>query len=180
MSDPQYMAWLDLETTGTNQFSDEILEIGIVVTDLDLNALAVLSQVVHPSPLAEAQMSNTVREMHTTNGLLDACRFGKEIEVVDSECSEWLKKECGATHVILAGSGVAHFDRRFLAELMPLTEKRFTYWSLDVGVLRRAMRYAGVSLPENPNEAKPHRALDDARLHLDEYRQWKTMLGGLR
>lgn len=34
---------------------------------------------------------------------------------------------------ILCGSGVSHFDRRFLAEHMPRLTKWFRYYSIDVG-----------------------------------------------
>ena len=70
--------------------------------------------------------------------------------------------------VHLAGSGVAAFDRPFLARHMPQLHAYLHYAPIDVGVLRRTWQmWTGNDLV-TVNQDKTHRALDDARCHLAE------------
>jgi oligoribonuclease (3'-5' exoribonuclease) len=78
---------------------------------------------------------------------------------------------------ILCGSGVSHFDRRFLAEHMPRLTKWFRYYSIDVGVLRRSLELIGRTDALLSKQDKAHRALADARYHLEEMRHIKSVLG---
>lgn len=167
--------WCDLETTGLNvSAGGTILEFGMILTDARLERLELEgSWVVRPDDWPETPMPANVAAMHTRNGLLAAVDSdGLRLAEVDEYVAAMLDQHTVDGKIALAGSGVSHFDGRFIRALMPETAKRLTYWSYDVGVVRRFLRdLCGVPIPD-PSDEKPHRALDDIRLHLAEARTY--------
>lgn len=114
-----HLLWLDLETTGTDETKDSIIEIGCVLTDADLNEIGTFTMYVEPTDEALGRLlrNEVVREMHAANGLLDliADPDGAAVRPHEaaSELLGWLDSH-SVGKVAIAGSGVAHFDRRFL------------------------------------------------------------------
>jgi oligoribonuclease len=168
----------DLETTGSDETTENILEVGIVITDANLEEIDAQSWVLFDDGDKLSTAADVVQEMHQANGLAALLPFGQpQIEVE----AEWISelRRFGKKHdFVLAGSGVSHFDRRFIAHHMPRLLKWFRYYNIDVGVLRRSMRLIGREdlLMPFSQERKPHRALEDARLHLEEIRFIKKAL----
>jgi oligoribonuclease len=120
-----------------------------------------------------------VQEMHDVNGLWDDLSLAtKTVDEVDAEAAEWLEELCGRSHVALSGSGVSHFDLRFIREYMPKLDDRLTYWTFDVGVMRRICHLAGRPdlTPDWGETDKTHRALDDALVHANELRHYTALL----
>lgn len=167
-SNPHYV-WCDLETTGTDEENDPIIELAMVITDTDLNELTHRSWVLNDNGrLASAKA--IVREMHEKNGLALEVGKGLSSVVVEAEAVALLS-EYGKPHgFILCGSGVSHFDRRFLEQQMPKLNKWFRYYQIDVGILRRTLCLIGREDLLMPAKGKAHRALADAQLHLAELR----------
>jgi len=173
------IAVLDLETTGSEVEKDEIIEVGIVFKSWpDWETLLTVSEVVMPSDTAFVRMmkKDVVRKMHLENGLIDDIVAGG-VSVAQAEDNildalnvmlEPRVKNVAEMfeHIPLSGSGVSHFDRPFLKKYMPNLSARFTYWHLDVGSTRRMYDLAGV--PGASDDAKTHRALDDAMVHADQ------------
>ena len=169
--------WLDLETTGSNEIEDVILELGVVITDAELTELDRASWVLNDDGCLQAA-PDVVKEMHAINGLAYELADGMTAAEVETEFVALLKRHGKKHDFVLAGSGVSHFDRRFLQAEMPKALKWFRYYSIDVGILRRTLRMIGredLSLPFD-QEDKKHRALDDALLHLEELRYVKKAL----
>lgn len=183
MSDRLY-AWLDLETTGSDERRDAILEIGIAISDATFQPIATFERIIHCSQHARDAAPMRVREMHDANGLWTAALASPhEVDEVDREATAWLASFAPADYagrgqyqLILAGSGVGHFDSRFLRQHMPATERRLTYWPMDVGVIRRFLPLAGFDVPP-AEDGKPHRALADALHHMEEMRLYLGMVG---
>ncbi len=181
-----HLLWLDLETTGSDETAgDCIIEVGCVLTTHDLEEVSEFSHVVQPEPLGLGRMlqNEVVRTMHETNGLLADVLDAKDedkIHHVTREILTWLQ-ECGAEQgkLVLAGSGVGHFDRRFIKRWMPQLDKAMRYWCIDIGVVRRAYQmwatvpYETTERGQHPG--KTHRALDDARCHLEEARAFARL-----
>lgn len=187
------ICWLDLETTGTDERAPlaSILEIGVVLTTADpsLSIIDEWEAVVHrhDDELADA-CDEYVTNMHKSSGLWDLVTdysHASPMTLVRDTAQEWLNAHHPSKeHVILAGSGVGHFDSRWLAVHMPDFRKRFTYWSLDVGVLRRWGQFLNVEIPEvsaleGTDGLVPHRALDDAYAALAQARWWVDRFGAL-
>lgn len=183
-----YALWLDLETTGLSEFADRVLEVGWVLTRVEpgFPEVAWGEERILDTPylvLERLIRDDVVREMHTANGLLGELRTdgGVPSAVADGRIVDAILAHAGTRPVALAGSGVAHFDRRFLAVYLPRLHHRLTHYALDVGVVRRFRAIAGID-PVYPG-AKAHRALADALAALDEARRYTAELvpaGGAR
>jgi|HubBroStandDraft_2_1064218.scaffolds.fasta_scaffold18594_6 oligoribonuclease len=184
MSD-EFLLWMDLETTGTDEHKDEILEVACVLTDSNLAELSSYETTIwpdgwdHDDGLPET-IDSYVFQMHTKNGLWEDCaQQGITLAQAQHDIAIRLRLT-GRPQYVLAGSGVSHFDRRFLDAQMPLVTEWLKYYSIDVGVLRRTLRLIGCGdlVPDGP-ENKAHRAMADIRSHLDELRHYKRELGEL-
>ena len=177
---PDHLLWLDLETTGSDESKDCIIEVGAILTTEDLEPLAELDWVISPTDEALGRLlrNDVVRAMHEANGLLKFVLDGVGMKPHDAakDLLRWLEDN-GAKQgrVALAGSGVAHFDRRFLDRYMPQVTNYLRYWVIDVGVIRRAHGMWVGSEVSTANDAKTHRALDDARCHLAEARAFRDL-----
>lgn len=180
LRDSPVIAWFDLETTGSAD-DDRIIEVGFTLTDRQLVPQASLRFVAKPRNYRRlrARMDPVVVEMHTANGLLDDVeRLGESIAFADERIAALLKEYNGSNHTPFAGSGVGHFDRKFIKAEMPQTNKRLTYWPLDIGVLRRWFVLWGIEAPESAMaaQAKTHRAPDDIFEHIKEARAYREHL----
>src|SRR6478672_7122555 len=181
MRTPDHLLFTDLETTGLDPSRDDIVEAAFLLTTTDLTVIRELRTLVRPSRPALDRMlaDDDLVLMHTVNGLLPAlgvtARRAPEVfpeEVRSPARAEGLVLDLlhthrvGAGQVHLAGSGVAAFDKPFLARHMPRLHGRLHYAPIDVGVLRRTWQmWTGADLV-TANQDKTHRALDDARCHL--------------
>lgn len=213
------LAWLDLETTDTNETlrHSAILEVGVVFTWFDLQPIyeddstecfvinpgldrdkqSFIDEYDLPNRLTEEEtlqgiwnrMDPVVQNMHALNGLWDdvcGSRLSTEAadEVLASTLSE-VQRHCGPIHI--AGSGVGHFDMRYLRRHFPRSFSHFEFAPYDVGSVRRIMRdLAGIDTTsvadpqqKSSGEAKAHRALDDAWAHLHETRAYVQAFQGM-
>jgi oligoribonuclease len=187
--------WLDLETSGLDFEASQVVEFGMQVTDLDLKELGAPIEKILPPTIWqwEAITSNgEIFEMFSKNGLHDQIASGysapsdEQRKESTDDFDDFLVDYLGAFgepgDFILAGSGVSHFDRRFLEREFPEFNSWLFYASLDIGVLRRSLRIFGgerflPDVPESSNsELKAHRALDDALAHLKEAQAFRRLL----
>lgn len=184
-----HLLWIDLETTGTDEDRDCIIEVGAVLTTADLDVVDEYADLVSPTPegLGRMMMNPVVKAMHEKNGLLDALLSVPSSSLrhsgyVGQQMCEWMTGH-GAKpgKVVIAGSGVSHFDRRFIRRQMPKLDTFCRHWHIDIGVVRRAhaMWAGGVEVPgaKSAEHSKTHRALDDIRCHLAEARAFKALWG---
>lgn len=176
---PDLLLWLDLETTGSDVAKDSIIEVGCVLTTTGLDPLGEFQAVVLPEAegYGRLMLNDFVRGMHTNNGLLEdlAVGLGRKPHEVTNDLLKWatdLGAEQGRT--VLAGSGVGHFDRKFIDRYMPQLSRFLRYWCIDIGVVRRAHEMWVGTVVSTANESKTHRALDDIRCHLAEAQAFKA------
>lgn len=189
---PTHLLFLDLETTDSDPMTGHaaILEIGAIITkwEPDLPVVARASMLVRPAGNASdhdlmwARMLPVVRQMHTDNGLWQEATTSEDAwatHEADDAITGWLAEHVGETQVPIAGSGVGHLDVPFVRAFLPRLSTRVTYWPLDIGHTRRLLDLAGrgdlVDLV-NDVEAKPHRGLGDAELHVAEARRYLQLL----
>lgn len=177
---PKFLAWIDLETTGSDEVADDIIEVGLVVTDEHLNHRETRSWTVYPErPSLLLKMDPVVVDMHVKSGLLaDVLKMDQRtpvrIPMVDRALSQALRPFLVDGKIPLAGSGVSHFDFKFIKRYMPKTAALLTYAPYDIGSVRRFLRLAGVEISD---ANLSHRALDDVEDHIAEARYY---LGGFR
>lgn len=172
--------WLDIETTGLDPRRDGIIEVGAILTNSNLEEIHSYSSVVKPTLRQRRRLmkSDVVWGMHKKSGLLKEIFFGKDllrIEEVDEELNFLLNLFGASERVVLAGSGVGHFDLQFVKQHMPILASRLEYYVIDVGVVRRFHRVALDSVPFDFVSKKEHRALSDARDALNEAIEYKKL-----
>lgn len=182
-----HIAWIDLETTGSDEATENIIEVGLIVTDATprLGIHEMRNWVVAPTePGKLLRMDPVVIDMHSNSGLLaDVLKHVKagspqNIRLVDEVVSEVLTPYLTKGRIPLAGSGTSHFDSKFIRKFMPKTAGLITYWSYDVGAVRRYLRLAGMEI-ESPSEGLTHRALEDIRAHVTEAREYLSLFESL-
>ena len=182
MPNDKYILFLDTESTGSDVNKDEMIEIGLVLLDADtLEEVDTFNAVITPSQKAFNRMMNNkvVHDMHAANGLIDDLDNGFLAYDADLSIDAWLNgHDIDTTHLPYGGSGVLHFDRKFIDKYLPRLSKRITYWAYDVGVVRRTA--AKVGYPWLSQDAKNHRALVDARFHADEFRYAVKAFGRMK
>jgi len=135
------LVFLDLETTGLNPETDQILEVGIVVTTPDLKWIDTPWVNVVFTPNASALIdSDFVRTMHASSGLLTATQTGGSLVEVETGAIRYLSSmNIAPGTATMAGFG-PHFDRSFLRKHMPALEAYFDYRMVDVSTLRGIAR----------------------------------------
>jgi oligoribonuclease len=174
------LIWLDLEMTGLDPDNDSILEIATVVTDLDLNEVAVgpVHAIHHPESILR-KMDDWNTRHHTASGLRRRV-LDSTVSLHDAEretlafLGQWTAR--GASP--LCGNSVCQ-DRRFLYRLMPELEQWFHYRNLDVSTLKElAARWAPAVLEALHKESR-HEALADIRESIAELRHYRSFMGAL-
>lgn len=188
---PTHVLVLDLETTDSNPFLEHaaILELGAILCkwDLDLTEVARAEMLIRPDgdrqdhEIMWQNLPPVVREMHVKSGLWAEATTSDQAwgqAEADSAFGHWLLDKVDGP-IPVVGSGVGHLDLPFVHRFMPATSTRLTYWPIDSGNVRRALQLAGrddlVDLVTDV-DAKPHRALGDAELHLNELRRYLQLL----
>ena len=186
-TDADHLLWIDLETTGLSPAEDEILEIGAILTDEQLNPIAELDLLVRPTAQGRARLAANpyVQNMHTANGLLNALSNAAlataaplpGVTIAGRQILDWMTG-LGATkgRVAICGSGVAKFDYQFLERLTPeLTAFCAYFVPFDAGILRRSYRTSTGTTLTTVDELKTHRGIDDIRCHLAEAQMFRNL-----
>ena len=163
------LPWIDIETTGLNYKKDLIIEIGIILTDENLQILDETAVVIGHSYKRMCQiMESVVKDMHEKSGLLERSANSK-ISYRDAELylNYWLKKN-DINNAPMCGSSVS-FDRLFLQENMPSLDKFFHYRNLDVSTIKVLTQawYPQV-YNKRPRGEKDHTTLSDLRDSIEE------------
>jgi oligoribonuclease len=177
------LIWIDLEMTGLDPDSDDIIEIATIVTDDQLNLVAegpVLAIATPAERLAAMDEWNT--RTHTESGLVARClNNGVSLAEAERQTLEFLARHVPAGASPMCGNSICQ-DRRFMARLMPTLEAFFHYRNLDVSTIKELARRWAPDIAEGLNKETTHQALDDIRDSIDElkyYRQFMGALGGI-
>ncbi len=198
------LVWVDVETTGLDPDVDRILELGVIITDGELEPIAAMHTMFNVG-LSRVKMTEAVWKMHTDNGLLDEIRtregqyppriasmfdvphFGElpgsfltaglnEVSYTETYREFMgLIRTHGAVGAPLAGSSVA-FDRAMLKSAgFVAALDLLHYRNFDVSVFREALRRW---LPEItlPPKSERHRVFDDLAVSIETARLMRKLL----
>jgi len=163
------LIWIDLEMTGLCTQTDTIIEIATVVTDKDLNELAVGPVIAIRQPAATMDgMDEWNSRHHCKSGLtarvLDSSTTTAEAELATLEfLNEWVDE--GASP--MCGNSICQ-DRRFLAREMPVLEQFFHYRNLDVSTLKILASLWAPDVSKGFQKDSAHLALSDIRDSIEE------------
>jgi oligoribonuclease len=121
-----------------------------------------LSIVIKPDGSALENMSDFVRDMHTTSGLIDEIPNGKSLGEAEYEVLEYVHKYAPtARSAPLAGNTIGT-DRMFIAKFMPRLDNHLHYRSVDVSSIKELSRRWFPRVYFNaPEKHGGHRALAD-------------------
>lgn len=166
--------FLDLETTGLDFTTNKILEVGVVVTDKNLNFLDSYWAVIHYASEELCELSEWTKKEFTGNLLDQVAHSTKSMDDVKREFADFLDRYRDKKKVIIAGSS-ATFDRLCLQYAMPdVVETRLHYRVVDVSsVMECIKRWNPQVFYESPHRPVKHRALDDAMESLNCLRFYK-------
>ena len=173
-----YIVWVDCEMTGLEVTIDEICEIGVVVTDGELNVLDPgLQLVIKPSAKALKNMGDFVRQMHTDSGLIEEIPKGISIAKAEKQVLEYIKQWIPEERTApLAGNSIGT-DRMFLNRQMPNLDKFLHYRNIDVSSLKElSRRWFPRVYFQLPKKTGNHRALADILESIQELRYYRKAI----
>lgn len=172
------IAWTDVETTGLEPRDGALLEVGVILTDDQLDEIARLAVLLEPPLNVRKLLRPEVVAIHDAgegNNLLADCEFhGISHSIAETELCAWLTHH-GAERPVMAGSSV-HFDRAWLRAKLPVLEAKFHYRSIDVSSFKE-LNARWHFAPEWAKGRKLHRALPDIEDSIAELRHYRAALG---
>lgn len=177
MAGSDLLVWLDMEMTGLDAAKERIIEIATILTDGQLNEIAVGPELVihQPDEILEA-MDDWNKKHHGGSGLIDRVR-ASTISDADAEAQTLAFINAHVGHKerpVLAGNSI-HQDRRFIRRYMPALDTRLHYRMVDVSTIKElARRWFPQIIAKQQKKNDSHRALDDIRESVDELRFYKA------
>jgi len=169
--------WLDLETTGIDPATGQILEVGVIVTTPQLEEKGRYTAVVAaPGYTERRDVDEYVVRMHARSGLdrdlLSAERSSAKV------CAELRAKLAGLVrqghNLKLAGWSV-HFDRAWLQHHWPHVAALCSHQLVDVSAILEVESHHRPSVAEAMRQAKgwtAHRALEDCESAIRALKAW--------
>jgi oligoribonuclease len=170
------LVWLDLEMTGLDLDRHRIVEIAVLVTDSQLEALDDgIDIVVHQPVEVLAAMDDFVRSMHTKSALLTEIEASMvTLDAAGRNALAYVRGHVGEAGVApLCGNSIG-IDRRFLDRYLPDLDRYVHYRSVDVSSLKElCRRWYPEIYKHRPGKAEAHRALADIRESIAELRYYR-------
>src|SRR6516164_1237325 len=135
------LVWIDCEMTGLDIEQDAMVEIACVVTDSELNLLdGGIDLIIKPPAEALETMSDVVRNMHTTSGLLARLEDGMTLAEAADAVLAYVKHHVREPRKVpLCGNSIAT-DRWFIARDMPELDAYLHYRMVDVSSIKELAR----------------------------------------
>ena len=172
--DQNNLAWLDMEMTGLDPDRDRIIEVAIVVTDAQLNAVAespVL--IVHQADSVLEAMDDWNKSTHARSGLIDKVKASTLAEAeVEQQYLDFLAQHLPSGTSPMCGNSICQ-DRRFLARHMPRLEAYFHYRNLDVSTLKELVKRWKPDLAKGLTKHGKHEALADIYESIEELKYYR-------
>ena len=172
------LVWMDLEMTGLDPKKCTILEIGVVITDNELNVIeeGPMITIRHSEKTLEG-MEPWSKHHHRKSGLTQACRESKiPMKKAEEIVFKFIRSHCHIKTAPLCGNTIWQ-DRRFLVKYMPTLESYLHYRTIDVSSLKElAQRWYPSGVKMGREKHNTHRVLDDIRESIRELRFYRDKL----
>jgi oligoribonuclease len=171
-----HIVWVDCEMTGLDLEQDALVEIACLVTDDDLQVIGEgVDVVIRPPEAALEQMTDFVREMHTSSGLIEELANGITLAEAEAQVLAYLRSVIpDGRRVPMAGNSIAT-DRGFVARDMPALDSFLHYRMIDVSSIKElSRRWYPRAYFAAPEKQGGHRALADIRESIKELRYYRA------
>lgn len=172
--DQNNLVWLDMEMTGLDPDRDRIIEVAIVVTDSQLNAVSQAPVLVihQPDAILDA-MDDWNRSTHARSGLVEKVKASTLSErAAEDQLLAFLAQHVPTRTSPMCGNSICQ-DRRFLARYMPRLEAYFHYRNLDVSTLKELAKRWRPEIAKGLVKQGKHEALADIQESIDELRYYR-------
>lgn len=170
------LVWLDLEMTGLDPKTCTVLEVGVIITDNELNVVA------EGPCLAIRHSEKTLNGMeawskfhHKKSGLTQACRESKSpLKKAEKLVLDFVKEHCKEKTAPLCGNTIWQ-DRRFLVKYMPKLESYLHYRTIDVSSVKELVnRWYGPDFKMPREKRQTHRVHEDILESIEELRYYRN------
>lgn len=168
------LAWMDLEMTGLDPISDQILEIASIITDSDLNIIEQGPDlIIHCPEERLLKMDDWNRKHHKESDLWDASiRSTTSLKEAEAITLDFLKKHIKSPKTVpLCGNSIWQ-DRRFISAYMPQIDELLHYRLVDVSTIKELAARWCSDIPKFEKSNK-HRALDDIKESIEELKYYR-------
>lgn len=171
------LAWVDLEMTGLDPERDRIIELACIMTDNQLEEVAVMPVIAVHQPESVLQLMDAWNQKtHGESGLIERVRASTVSETQAEQIMlDFLNAHLPAGSSPLCGNSIGQ-DRRFLVKYMPRVEAWFHYRNLDVSTLKELGRRWAPAVVKSFQKTASHQALDDVRESIAELRHYRQHL----
>jgi oligoribonuclease len=172
--DENNLIWIDLEMTGLEPQTDQIIEIATVVTNKSLEILAQGPVIaIHQTISVMNAMDEWNTSHHGNSGLTQrVLESDDSMQVAEEETLDFLAQYVVAGKSPMCGNSICQ-DRRFMARLMPGLEAFFHYRNLDVSTLKELARLWKPEIISGFTKKGAHLALDDILESIDELKYYR-------
>ena len=172
--DQNNLIWIDMEMTGLSPERDRIIEVAIVVTNSQLEAVAEAPVlVVHQADEVLDGMDDWNKGTHARSGLIAKVKESTMSEAeVEKQMLDFLLLHVPKGASPMCGNSICQ-DRRFLAHYMPTLESYFHYRNLDVSTLKELVRRWKPELAKGLSKHGKHEALADIQESIEELKYYR-------
>ena len=164
--------WLDLEMTGLDALHDRILELGVIITDAQLNVIDEYETALFQTPEVLKGMNEWCQKQHRKSGLLERVPKGRSESACDAKLCELVDQHYKNIPVILFGNSI-HQDRTFINRYFINFSQKLHYRMMDVSSFKIIFNEMFEHVKEKPNR---HRSLDDIRESIQELQYYLQFL----
>ena len=175
MEKNQHLVWIDCEMTGLDVETDSLVEIAVVITDSELNLLDEgIDIVIKPLASSLENMSDFVRDMHTSSGLIAELDNGLDLAAAEEIVLAYVQRFIPEARTAPLAGNTIGTDRMFLNRYMSKLDQHLHYRNIDVSTLKELSRrwYPRVYF-QMPKKDGGHRALADILESIEELRYYR-------
>lgn len=168
------LIWLDVETGGLTP-EVPILEVGVLVTDYDLNPVDEgFSVTVHHTPEVLYGMDEWCVTQHTKSGLLQRS-LESTLSLVEAEQQllQYLQQHIGKAQSPMCGNSI-HMDRMWMRHHMRELHDYFHFRNLDVSTLRIVSSMWNPALASGMNKMYRHTVMSDIAESIAELNYYRS------
>jgi len=172
------LVWVDLEMTGLDINTRVIVEMAAIITDWNLDVLAVgPNLVIHRDENVVKNMDVwCVQQFHKTGLTNEICKSTISIDQAQQQMVDFIKKYTKPGKSPLCGNSI-HVDRQFLLKEMPAFMEHLSYRIVDVSSIKElAARWFPSIVRDAPKKNGNHRALDDIRDSIAELKYYRSKI----